>query len=120
MKPLSPLEAATISLHAVDGESVKRIAVRQGCDARSVRRTLASACRKLDATTVAQAAIRAYTSGELVTADRSYLRRASRAEAEEKLLRRERNKQRGMFKRSELIYDDSPGDDDTPGDDYGD
>jgi DNA-binding CsgD family transcriptional regulator len=69
VQPLSPLEAATIYLHAVEGESVKRIAVRQGCDARSVRRTLASACRKLDATTVAQAAIRAYTSGELLTAD---------------------------------------------------
>jgi DNA-binding CsgD family transcriptional regulator len=112
VQPLSPLEAATIYLHAVDGESVKQIAIRQGCDTRSVRRTLRSACKKLDATTIAQASIRAYTSGALLTADRSYQRRASRAAAEEKLLRRERNKQREMFRRSELIYDDSPGDDD--------
>jgi DNA-binding CsgD family transcriptional regulator len=118
VQPLSPLEAATIYLHAVEGESVKRIAVRQGCDARSVPRTLASACRKLDATTVAEAAICAYTSGELLTADRSYLRRASRAEAEEKLLRRERNKQRGMFKHRGLTYDRPTGDADA--DDHGD
>jgi DNA-binding CsgD family transcriptional regulator len=119
VKPLSRLEAATIYLHAVDGESVKQIAIRQGCDTRSVRRTIKSACQKLDAETVAQAAIRAYTSGELLTADRSYQRRATRAAAEEKLLRRERNKQRGMFKRRGLTYDQPTSDDDTP-DDYGD
>jgi DNA-binding CsgD family transcriptional regulator len=119
VRPLAAVEAATLYLHAVEGESVAQIAVRQGCDARTVRRTLESARKKLDASTIAQAAIRAYVSGELLTADRSYLRRRTRAEAEEKLLRRERNKQRSKFQRRGLTYDTSPSGDETP-DEYGD
>jgi hypothetical protein len=104
MKPLDPLEAATLYLHAVDGENVKEIADRQKVSAEVVRRTLRSCCTKLDARTLPQAAIRAYVSGQLAHADRSYQRRASRQSAEEKLIDRERRKQRGLFKSRDLEY----------------
>lgn len=72
---LDPMELATVYLHAVDGESLEQIAVRQGVTAEAVRRTMRTVRAKTASTTTAQACIRVYVSGALADADPSTPRR---------------------------------------------
>ena len=69
MKPLNHMERAVLYLHAVDGETTKQIALRQGVDIRQVNRTLKDCRTKLGAGTNSQAALRAHHTGQLTDAD---------------------------------------------------
>lgn len=65
-------------LHAIEGLTVKQIAARRGKAERSVRDLLHDARKRLDAGTIAQAAIYALHTRQLDTADRAYPPRETR------------------------------------------
>ena len=104
MKPLNHMERAVLYLHAVDGETTKQIALRQGVDIRQVNRTLKNCRTKLGAGTNSQLALRAHHTGQLTDADRTYPRAFSAAQAEEQKIRTERNKMKRKFARRGLLY----------------
>src|SRR4051812_21514719 len=91
---LDPMERATLYLYAVEGQTVRDIALRQDVSESTVHRTLKACCVKVDASNKAQAALRAYVNGDLTSANRSALRRAENGVGEERAIDVECRKQR--------------------------